>query len=141
MVGVCKKTMSCSCGDIYCDGYNCNNNGNGIALAILILIYPYLPFMVVGYEWMDKLSGGVNIFKWVGSAIGLALGLYFYFILFRKFVNNFLNIYNSFLYWLISYGLSSLMFVFLTPIYPENHIVRMVRDWGRLFSNWAMSVS
>ena len=51
--------MSCSCGDIYCDGYNCNNNnGNGIALAILILIYPYLPFMVVGYELMDIFSNG-----------------------------------------------------------------------------------
>ena len=47
--------MSCSCNDPFCDGYNCNNNSNGaFGLILIILLYPYLPFMIVGYELFDK---------------------------------------------------------------------------------------
>lgn len=134
--------MSCSCGDPYCDGYNCNNNGGGAwGIIIIFLLYPYLPFMVVGYEWMDKFSNGVNIFKWIGAIAGFGLGIYFYFNIFRKFVNEILNIENSILYWLLCYGLSSVMFIFLNSIYPKNHIVEIIRNFWLWFFKWAMSVS
>lgn len=134
--------MSCSCGDTFCDGYNCNNNGGGaVGIIIIILLYPYLPFMVVGYEWMDKLSNGVNIFKWIGAIVGFALGIYFYFNIFRKFVNEVLNIRNDILYWIICYGLSSVMFIFLNSVYSQNHIVKIIRNFWMWFSIWAISVS
>ena len=60
--------MICSCGDPYCDGYNCNNSGGGGLLIVLfVLLYPYLPFMIVGYEFMNNISNGMNLFKWAGS--------------------------------------------------------------------------
>ena len=72
--------MICSCGDPYCDGYNCNNSGGGGLLIVLfVLLYPYLPFMIVGYEFMNNISNGMNLFKWAGALIGLGIGLLFYF--------------------------------------------------------------
>lgn len=136
--------MSCSCGDSFCDGYSCNddnNSGGGGGIVIIFLLYPYLPFMVVGYELMEKFSDGVNIFKWAGCAIGLAIGLFFYFKLFKRFVNEVLNIYNFFLYWLIVYSLASLMFYVLNFIYSENQIVIKVTEFWKWFFNWAQSVS
>ena len=134
--------MSCSCSDPFCDGYNCNNNANGgFAIVLFVLLYPYLPFMVVGYELMDDFSNGINLFKWAGAIIGLLLGIYFYFRIFQNFVNDFLNIKSSILYWFICYCLSSFMFVVLNSIYSENKIVEIVSKLWSGFFNWALSVS
>jgi hypothetical protein len=134
--------MSCSCGDPFCDGYNCNNNSNGaFGLILIILLYPYLPFMIIGYELMDKFSNGVNIFKWLGAIIGFGLGFLFYFNIFRNFLEQTLNIRSSVYYWFICYILASFMFSFLKPIYPENKILNMILNFWDKFFIWALSVS
>jgi hypothetical protein len=69
--------MSCTCGDPFCNGYDCNNNGGGgFAIVLLVLLYPYLPFMIVGYELMNNVSNGINLFKWGGAVGGFAFGIF-----------------------------------------------------------------
>lgn len=133
--------MSCSCGDPFCDGYNCNNNGGAFGIVVLILLYPYLPFMIVGYELMDNISNGVNLFKWLGTAIGLGLGIGFYFKFFRKFIEEMLDIQSSILYWLICYILATIVFLFLKPVFPENKVINIISNlWSEIFK-WAFSIS
>ena len=85
--------MSCSCGDPYCDGYYCNNNGGGAFLIIIIaLLYPYLPFMIIGYEFMDKLGNGMNFIKWLGAIAGFVLGVFLYFKWLEKIILGIFNI-------------------------------------------------
>lgn len=134
--------MSCTCGDPFCYGNNCSNNaGGGFAIIFVILLYPYLPFMIVGYECLDTLSKGVNVFKWFGAITGFGVGFVFYFRFFRKIVEEALNIQSTILYWLICYVLASFMFMFLKPIYPENKILNIVINlWSQLFK-WALTAS
>jgi len=134
--------MSCSCGDPYCDGYNCNNSGGGGLLIVLfVLLYPYLPFMIVGYEFMNNISNGMNLFKWAGALIGLGIGLLFYFKFFKKIVFEFLGIQSQILYWLICYVLASFMFIILKPIFPENKVINFVINLWNGFFKWCLSVS
>ena len=134
--------MSCSCGDSFCDGYNCNSGaGGGLAIVIIFLLYPYLPFMIIGYELLDKFSNGVNIFKWFGAFAGFGLGFFLYFNIFRKFLERTLNIQSSIFYWFICYVLATFMFFLLKPIYSENRILNIVLNfWDNLFK-WAFSAS
>ena len=53
-------------------------------IILIILLYPYLPFMIIGYELLDKFSNGVNIFKWSGAIVGFGL-VSFFFNIFRNF--------------------------------------------------------
>lgn len=134
--------MSCNCGDPFCDGYNCNNNsGGGFAIILIVLLYPYIPFMIVAYELMDKLADGTNVFKWLGAVVGFGLGWLFYFRFFRKFVNEILNIQNIFLYWIICYILASFMFIFLESLYPQNQmLIHIINFWDSFFK-WCMNKS
>jgi len=134
--------MSCTCGDPFCYGDNCNNNaGGGLAIIFAILLYPYLPFMIVGYEWMDTLSKGVNLFKWFGAIVGFGVGFVFYFKFFRKIVEETLHLQSSILYWVICYGLASFMFIILKPIYPENKILIFILNLWSGFFKWALTAS
>lgn len=135
--------MSCDCGDPFCDGYNCNNNNGGGALVFvaIVILYPYIPFMIVGYELMDKLADGTNIFKWLGAIAGFVLGWFFYFRFFRKIVDEILNIQNTFLYWIICYILASFLFMLLEPIYPNNQVLVHVMSFWESFFRWCMNKS
>ena len=134
--------MNCSCGDPYCDGYNCNNNGGGaLGIVVLILLYPYLPFMVVGYELMNTLSNGMNLFKWGGAILGFGVGVFFYFKSFRKIVSEVFDIQSQILYWLICYVLASVMFLFLKSIFPDNKIINIVTNLWSGFFKWCLTIS
>lgn len=134
--------MNCSCGDPYCDGYNCNNNGGGaFGIVVLILLYPYLPFMVVGYELMNTLSNGMNLFKCGGAILGFGVGVFFYFKSFKKIVSELFDIQSQILYWLICYVLASFMFVFLKPFFPENKIINIVTNLWNGFFKWCLTIS
>lgn len=133
--------MSCSCGDPFCDGYNCNNGRDGFAIILFVLLYPYLPFMIFGYEIMNYLGNGVNFIKWLGAIIGLGLGLFFYFKFFKRVVLEFLGIENQILYWFFCYILASFMFVFLEPIFPDNQVLNIVISLWKKFFDWCFLVS
>lgn len=133
--------MSCNCGDPFCDGYNCNNGRDGFAIILFVLLYPYLPFMIFGYEIMNHLGNGVNFIKWLGAIIGLGLGLFFYFKFFKRVVLEFLGIENQILYWLFCYVLASFMFAFLEPIFPDNQVLNLVIGFWKKFFDWCFLVS
>lgn len=134
--------MSCSCGDPYCDGYYCNNGGGGAFLIIIIaLLYPYLPFMIIGYEFMDKLGNGMNFIKWLGAIAGFVLGVFLYFKWLEKIILGIFNIQSRILYWIIVYILASFMFLLIKPIYPDNQVIKIVVDLWSKFFVWALSSS
>lgn len=133
--------MYCSCGDPFCDGYNCNNSRDGFAIVLFVLLYPYLPFMIIGYEIMDYLANGVNFFKWGGAIAGLVVGVFFYFKVFNIFVNNYLDIKSSIVLWLLAYIFASIMFMILDSIYSENPVVAFVSKLGIGIFQWAFRAS
>jgi hypothetical protein len=134
--------MSCSCGDPYCDGYYCNNSGGGAFLIIIVaLLYPYLPFMIIGYEFMDKLGNGMNFIKWLGAIAGFVLGFFLYFKWLEKIILEIFNIQSRILYWIIVYILASFMFLLIKPIYRDNHVIKIVVDLWSKFFIWALASS
>ena len=65
--------MSCSCGD---------HIVMGIIVITMVVehfnnyycsLYPYLPFMIIGMSFMDKLGNGMNLSKWLGAIAGFVL--------------------------------------------------------------------
>lgn len=134
--------MYCSCGDPFCDGYYCNNNANGgFAIVLFVLLYPYLPFMIIGYEIMDYLANGVNLFKWGGAIGGLVAGLFFYIKIFKIFVKNYLDIKSDIIFWILSYIFASIMFMILDSIYAQNPVVVFVSKLGIGIFQWAFKAS
>jgi|GEM_PF-4155431 len=125
----------------YTNGNNDNGFGAGIAMGIFIFAYPYLPFMIVGYEWFYTLGGGINFIKWGGALLGLILGLIWYQVVFKRIIENALKITDNLLYWIIVYCFASLAFWLLGFVYPRNELVVVVLSIGRSIVAWALKAS
>ena len=132
--------MSYSCDDdYYCnDNYN-NGCCSGEGGAFLILLYPFIPFMIVGYELLEKFGGGVNGLKWGGAIVGGIIGWFFY-IHTARFMAQRLNTHFGFVV-LSGYVFASGLFYILGSVYPENQMVKMAWKTGQAIAGWAMSVS
>lgn len=130
--------------DEFWNGYmignsDCNNNseGGGIALGVFIFLYPYIPFMIVGYEVFNYIGSGMNIIKWFGALLGGGVGLFWYLVYFRAMVDKF-GIKSSFWYWVVCYLFASLLFIPLSQAFSTNEATMMICNLWNLFFNWGL---
>lgn len=130
--------MACyTCGSDYCNG-NCNNNG-GYLIVLFVLCFPYIPFSVFFYEVFSNISGGLNLAKWAGAALGGYLGYKVWMDWFPRFSDKYFT--NFFLYWILVYFISSGLFFILAKMFSSNIVVIKIVALLSNITAWALQAS
>lgn len=111
-----------------------SDSGGGILIILFILIYPFLPFILVGYELSVFMFENIRLYNYLGGALGALVGLLFY-----RYFSGYVK--SKILYIILVYTISTILILFLKQIGLENEFLEFFLKIAQKLVNWLLSNS